>query len=415
MHPFHAELLEQFKQAIAPPDGPRKGRVRICVICGAGHGDHMRGIAIARCAKAAWKDTHVTAVLHFNGCMTEWDIGYSAVQAGAIDRFAVVHMPVRELAIPEATALFDVTIDAVPYPVAVHYNLDSPALGTVAWKAQVAAEQRLSQFRVLHDMHPYGYNALRLKPMTQWDIARATSGLPVSEDDMLAPTEAAPDPSETELVRLALGTHPESLLGNIRDRTPRNPMESLIGTPRYVVVHNAAGGMGKTKCANPDMFKAIRARLIADGIACVQVGCPDDERIPETIDRRGLRVPFTCGLVKGSLGVVAVEGFLPYLGVALRKPTVVLFGPTPHETFAFAPTRALSLVKLMVKELGGNLREERTPCPLGSCFWRTERWAARCPLDADNPCNPYCMNFWDPDPAAQIVARYITEHEGGVA
>jgi hypothetical protein len=356
----------------------------MAVFMGYGHGDHMRGMAIARKVP---RDRHVTAIIHFTGSMAEFDIAESALSQGVIDEYIVNWGAPRQLAVPMLTQHFDYVYDCIPYPVGV-FHAKGPILKHMGfWSAQ-------------YQMHPYLCSSLSLPGFNlfnQWEIASQTLGFHVDERDMIAPTTLAPNPGGPMWEHMCEGLcDPHEMAASVLARSPYytwGDKDTVVSAGRYVIVHNSTGGGHVVKCAPPETFAAIRTRLIADDIQCVQVGDIGDARIEDTIDRRGMRLPLTCQLIKGALAVVCVEGFMAYPAIAMGKRPIVLSGPTPPHLFDCASVITVA----------------NTQCP--PCFWKHEKWGERCCLGPQANPSGRCLNFAPPDMVAEIVASEVHKQE----
>jgi hypothetical protein len=396
----HAKFLEMAKESVInahgawqaqfDADDPVAGSLCIGVLSGTGHGDHMRAVAFCNALRGAHPNAHIFLVTCMTGTMVEFDICHNAKVMGIIDSFVPMQQVPRELTIHHLRDQFDVLFDVMPYPVGTYSN-------DVDLSVQVEANARLAPFSVMYSGHPQLYMLLKHKPMTQWEIMSMTSGYTVSELDLIPLTELSPLPEGDPGVFAAHAGSDNWSKAKLKD------------VPRYVTVHNGAGEGRTTKCAPPDMFPAIVARLKADGVRCVQVGVPDESKIKGVIDRRGLRVPLTARLMTGAICHVDVEGFLPYVAAGLGVPSVVLFGPTPPHVFGMCQNK--NFINLVDSRTG-----QRVQCPVGNCFWAGENWSAQCPLpERGNPRLPHCQNFVSPDEAAQGVAKFVKEREEMVA
>ena len=405
MKAHHAGFLDMAKQSIAnahkywqPVFDPPAEKMHIGVLGGTGHGDHMRAVAFCNALRAKHADAHIFLVTHLTGTMVELDICHNAKAMGIIDAYVPMQQVPRELAIHHLRDLFDVLFDVMPYPVGTYWSRHR-AEGGIGWMSddnkafQTMANARLAPFAAMYSAHPHMYMLLKHKPIMQWEIMSMTSGYDVSENDLIPLLELSPMPEGDPAPFAAYA-------GSDNEETA-----ALKDVPRYVTIHNAAGGGGATKCAPPGVFKAIIARLKADGVRCVQVGTKDEPKMKGVIDRRHLRVPLTAKLIAGAICHVDVEGFLPYVAAGVSVQSVVLFGPTP--SFVFGMERNLNLLKIV-----GETGSKRVPCPLGTCFWLGENWSAQCPMgEHGNPCYPHCQNFVSPDEASQSVAEFVKQRE----
>jgi hypothetical protein len=328
--------------------------------------------------------------------MVEFDICHNAKVMGIIDSFVPMQQVPRELAIHHLRDKFDVFFDVMPYPVGTYFQdrvPDEVFAKRDAAERQSIANARLAPFSAMYSAHPHMYMLLKHKPISQWEIMSMTSGYEVSEHDLIPLYELSPMP----------GGDPAPFAAYAG--SDNEGKAALNGVPRYVTIHNGSGDGKTTKVAPPAVFKAIVARLKADGVRCVQVGIRDEPRIKGAIDRRNFRAPLTAKLIAGSICHVDVEGFLPYVAAGMGVQSVVLFGPTP--SFVFGMQDNLNLLETV-----GETGSKHVPCPVGSCFWAGENWSARCPLPQQgNPCLPHCQNFFSPDEAAQAVAKFVVKRE----
>ena len=417
MHPVHEKQLKLCEEAIRRGhNGLDSERLRVGVLCGTGHGDHMRGIAFCQALKRHFGPTcHITLLTHFDaGCMVTWDLVRSAQVYSQVDTW-VPHQKVgRRMLVSRLAPCFDVFFDAKPYAVGTYWNLLADAdhikaAGTTAWIDKALADERLKPFLDIYLNHPQGNARMITEQYSQWECMAASSGVDVTEADLIPPVaneyECAQFPGDLLLSDDKAREMRPSKVQKLIEKDGGNAdwKKVAVRGTRYVVVNNAAGARSATKCAPPQVFKAIVSRLTADGIKCVQVGAAHDAVIPDTIDRLGARVPLVARLIERAITTVTIEGFVAYLARAAERVAVVLFGPTPLPAFAFACN--LNLLK-------GAAQGKAAPCPMGCCFWREANWGARCPLGEE-----HCVNFEEPAIVADRVAGLCRQLEGveGVA
>lgn len=363
----------------AAHDGLPKKKRKVGVLAGPGNGDNARGQAICN---ALCGSRHMTFLTSFTGTMVEFDLAYAAKQAGTVD-VHVVRQPVpREMVVARLLPRFDVLVDAVPYAVRVYSREDAENA------------RRIEPFRIFYDGHPEMRALLRDRPYSVWDLAALTTGLEVSPGGVIAPLECAPWPTAEELEPFGEGAVDVlktyagcGAPGDIR----------LEGVGKYVTVHNGAGRHSRTKMAAPAVFEAIVQRLDARGVKCVQVGVKDEDTEPAiagAVDRRGLRLPLTVEILRRGLTFVDVEGFLPIIAAGCNMLGVVLFGPTPPQTFGMEHN--VNCIRL---------KNGRPPCPYGVCFARNDAWGDVCAAG-----HKYCANIPEPGEAADIV-DYVVRHK----
>ena len=406
MHPhFQGIVYDHLRPSLESAQKTMKpGQRSIVVIAGPGHGDNARGIALCNALKSEWgQKAHIFLVMHFTGSMVEIDMGHHAHQCGVVDSYIPLQGAPPEAVVAFCVPRCDVVFDARPYPVVTYYNVspDHPRL-RLQIRAQVQADQRLKPFQQIALAHPLDNWRLRNVGVDQWDLMEWTTGVSVSELDLLAPLDCAPLP----------GDCPFPLAD--ADADAKKALRGLRKTP-YAVLHNSAGAGSRTKCAPPAVFEAVVNALAEAGIISVQVGIVSDPLIDGCEDRRGYRLPVTNQLLQGAVCLVAAEGFLPFMSAALGTPTVVLFGPTQPHTFGLASMHQgqdvpwLNLVRL-AQDAAGNVH---VPCPVGTCFWGGgfswgEAWARECPMgNAGNPTYPWCANFEASDVVAEQVSAFV--------
>lgn len=73
--------------------------------------------------------------------------------------------------------------------------------------------------------------------------------------------------------------------------------------------------------------------LSTQGICPVQVGLADEPEIPGTMSARSLDLPQQVDIICGAMLHAGSDGFLCHVSSAADVPTVVLWGPTPHEVW----------------------------------------------------------------------------------
>lgn len=384
MHPHLDEQLKMLGRSLEAVQGEAEaGRLRVCVLAGPGHGDNMRGIAFCNAVKREHPGCHLTLLMQFTGSMVEFDLGHSAKLVGAVDWFQPIQkMPRRWLA-GWLRGRFDVVFDAMPYVVGTYWSQErSCAQDTLPLyiDRQLKADQRLKPFADIYAAAPACDWRLKAEPFSVWDFMSASSGIRVDARDCVPPLELADEPKGLPIPLRGGGMNKE---------------RAEVKQCKYVVVHNSAGGTAGVKCAPPEVFDAIVARLAEDKVRCVQVGLAGEPDIAGAIDRRELRLPLVAELIGKALCLIDVEGFLPYVAASMDKRSLVLFGPTPR--WLFGQDHNLNLLRLVEGPRG-----PIPPCPLGCCFQQRSDWAARCVLG-----NEHCLNFLEPAEAAESAAVFV--------
>lgn len=166
---------------------------------------------------------------------------------------------------------------------------------------------------------------------------------------------------------------------------PTMPTALLAQLPHpYVVVHNAAGNVGKMKLYDPSEFRKVVQWMQSHGLHVVQAGASKDEPLIASgiIDLRGRtqHVYELAAILQNARLYFGVEGGLMHLAKAVGTPHAAFFSITPPVTFAYEDTIVLT----------------KDACP--PCWWRVgAAWSESCPLD-----HPTCINFPD---SATIIAR----------
>ena len=399
---------------------------RVCVIGRLGHGDHARAIALASAVRAEHPTAWTLLLMHTTaaGSMVEYDMAHHAQTIGVVNDYYNAQRLPRPLLVARLRKQFDVVFDCVPYAVGTYWNLDrqarrgDPMYAEPNADDQLRADQCLAPFRSLYDGYPFANACLRVREqfggLNQWEILAESSGLSVGADDLQCaiPMELAPWPTPEQL-----GMSVAAVQDGVFEFSPAEGLKSLkahagsadwsktkfAGKQPYVVVGNSAGQGGSLKEAPVAVFKAIVAALKQKKVRCVQVGGPNDPLIEGTVDRRGLRLPLSAKLVQDAIGVITIEGFLPYVAAGVGTPSMVLFGPTMMSTFMFEGN--LNLVKTEPR-VGGQLD---VPCPYGSCFWMTGGWGEHCMAD---PEWTECVNFITPMRAAASAQEFVSLCQG---
>ena len=163
----------------------------------------------------------------------------------------------------------------------------------------------------------------------------------------------------------ALGVEPDGGPAEVHVTAADAARARAVAAPgAYVAV--APGARHATKRWPPAHWRALAARLRADGLAVVGVGTEAERALlpdPEVVNGFGLGLGPTAALLHGARAVVAHDSGLMHLATAVGAPVVALFGPTVP-AFGYAPYRARGLVV-----------ETALPCRPCSAFGR-----AHCPM-----------------------------------
>ena len=371
----HTEIMARLRKSLDPHIGS------ILVVGGPGHGDHCRELAIA----AAYPEgRNVVALMQFNGSLVEWDLGEAAVKAGTVDAFVVSQLPSRGVLLSDPWLREHFTIiDAIPFAPTIYHQTG---------RHHPAEEEMLRPFLRYYSDHPWSLWRIADEGMTWWEIASACLGMTVTPDAIPVPLECSAPPTPEQYSTCG-PVDDIDLLVNTSGSSNWEKAD-LHGISRYVLVQNAAGGGAKSKIAPPELFDGIVARLALDGVRCVQVGLETEPRIKDAIDRRGLRLPLTCRLLKGAIAHIACEGFMQYPGFGLKLPGVCFFGPTPWQLFWH--NRNLNVIR------GGS-----GLCPNNSCFWLTNKWGIGC-MAFDGG---YCAKMPQPKDCLDDISKFVLSCE----
>ena len=382
----------------------------VAIITESGHGEKARALALAAAYRAKHPDDWIVAVMPATGTMVEWDLAHFAKLIGILDDYIITQRQPRGPLIATLRKVFDVVYDAAPYAVRAYW-----APGHV--QEQAEADALVAPFSIFADGFPIENWRMRFDGLSCWDIMAYTTDLAVSPDNLVAPVDCAPWPSEDEMP-------PYMTVDGLKAKAARDNWEraKLTGVGKYVVIHNGAGPGCRTKVPPIATFEAVVEHLDRLGVRCVQVGVKDENYeeplVKGCIDRRHFRLPLTNRLINGAECLVSAEGFLPYMARGLGKKAVVLFGPTPYETFAMPFHKNLEgLVERT--DMFGQQSLGRA-CPMGTCFWGggwapAEKWATRCPLGMHHPdfnaehprAALRCLNFMEPQQVAAEVGKVV--------
>ena len=338
--------------------------------------------------------------------MVEHEMASFAKECGVIDDFLCIggriaedakgEIVARQDAIPRevlltaAAAQFsDWIYDCIPYVVG-HYPF-----GT----------NHLSPFRLLYDGHPDFDWRLRNSPLNIWELMSASSGIEVTPTDLAicCPTDCTKLPDDRAFIDvLGPDDQPAPKLARkllkAKGGTHLASRAQLKDVPDYVVLNTGAGRGGGTKKAPPEVWRAVVSYLEIAGIRSVQIGHTDDEKVDGAIDRRGLRLPLSCRLIRDALCMATTESFPAYLAAGLGTPACVLFGSTPTQ---------FSMGECNCDLMHSAERDGawRSACPMGCCFRASPNYGDKCPLPDDvRRADGYCLNIPTPLEAAQAVA-----------
>ena len=404
------EIIKGRAKLLHDEAGPER-HPRIAIMMGPGHGDHMRGVAFANAVRRHWgANAHIIGLMHFSAAgIVSADLGHAAKQTGALDEFFLTQDVERDILVGRLVPSFDVVYDAIPYAVGVFWNLNTRTDdGTNHITKDAEARQRLCRFQEFYDQHPLSTWRAKIKPYNVFEMMAASSGLDVSEADLIVPAGFCPKftPHDVYERLCKVGGSTSWERAKVQDC-------------QYIVVHNRAGGTALVKQAPDDVWAAMGESVLRLGYRCVQVGMATDPKlpIPKLIDRRGYRLAISASLVSGAAVTITIEGFMAYVARALGRPCLTLFGPTPINFFGLAGN--MNAIRMTRPDGAKGI-----PCPLKSCFqgggWSLpENWGMGCrlgPYDVErnpngNPVFPHCMNFVDPDTAAEAVGRIVVAVE----
>ncbi len=422
MIPAHTKQLELLDVQIkAAHEGVEDDRLKVCVIAHTGIGDRMRALAFCQAVKRVYLGCHIFFPWRFDlWPVAGLDIAHNAQLMRMIDAHAPMNTVPRRMFIPWLRERFDVVFDVTGVAVAAYWDIGGVPLAIGAedpfathWAfqhRQKRADMALRPFLDIYSGHPWDNWRLIYEPYSQWEIMAASSGIPVDPLDLIPPLECAPiDDEMFQLSWIDGSVQSTKDAGKfVRERAGCSLWEkSRVRDCKYVVVHNSVGGGQRMKEAPPEVFAAIVKRLKDDGIKCVQVGGKDDARMEGTVDRRGHRLPMVAKLIGESVGVVAVEGLLPYIARSMNKMCMVLFGATPVETYSID-----GFVNLVHRNSIG-----APACPIKSCFaggggyTLHEHWDKTCCLSGHPMVNNrevrHCLNMPFAEEAAENAAAMV--------
>jgi len=346
-----------------------------------GHGDWLVECAFARAAKRYWQarlpEETVGVVVLGIECQLPEDIDVAATQpdVDACLRMGGCHW------IPRAHAFRPFTNVCYETQIAVKTTFKDP----VRWaREQHEADARLSDFRWFYDGFPDSSARAHELGMTEFELLAASSGIPVTADDLA--------------ISLDVPNLPDCAAERVGD---------LDGYAGCVTIHNGQGEGRGTKLLPPSVPEAIARAVARRALVCVQLGLRHPKVEPPimgAVDLRGLRFPETARVLKGARLHVDIEGALVKMAHAVGTRSVVFFGPTPPNVFA----------------IPGNVNYTRGICPRPwgpHCFWKKRGWNLECPLGFERRVDrsPYdarrrpalCMNHPQPETAVRVVLEAL--------
>jgi len=352
-----------------------------------GHGDFLQQLVFAKAVRKRWGPRKALIVLFtrllaptlaFVGGRPYADHVSATLfesAAGAMRLGPIIHMPlasggwrglVSELA-AATDCLWDVQYVAASYWRDLGRHLSE----------QVEFDARLKLYSRFYSGFPQLSNPeLHTLRMTQWELLADSTGLAVSEDDLV-------------LEAPSLG----GALAELGD---------------YATIHNGAGGNAILKRMPPAHMNAI-ARVIAErGLKVVQLGKKNNAKeapVLGAVDMRGLPMRVSMGILARARLHVDVEGGLVYVAKGLGVPRAVFIGPTSPFVFGFADS-----YNLYRTASGGCsvLTPEPYPEPrCRPCWWGRPLWDRECPKGL--PC---CGNFPPtPEEAVRWIERVLDDLE----
>ena len=101
---------------------------------------------------------------------------------------------------------------------------------------------------------------------------------------------------------------------------------------RYLTISIGVGIPGHLKQWPLEDWQRLIKSLM---IPAVQIGGKQDPLVPGVIDMRGQSLPITAGLLENSHGLICVEGGMAHLAAATLTKSIVMFGPTPLNAYAY--------------------------------------------------------------------------------
>ncbi len=142
----------------------------------------------------------------------------------------------------------------------------------------------------------------------------------------------------------------------------------------YITVHNGVDSVvelqNSTKQLPVDRWEKLIEGVKNLGIHVVQIGTSNETRLPGVDwDLRG-ETTFSelCFILKDALLHIDTEGGLVHMARAANKKSIVLFGPTSPDFFAYPQ----------------NINLVATEC--SNCWWVTNDWLRECPLGKETTC-----------------------------
>jgi ADP-heptose:LPS heptosyltransferase len=112
-----------------------------------------------------------------------------------------------------------------------------------------------------------------------------------------------------------------------------DPPESLKLPSSYATISAGWTETSHYKGWTVEGWSEVAHWLSEQGICPIQVGMHDEQEIPGTVSVRSLNLKQQSKVICGSDLHLGCDGFLCHLASAAARPTVVLWGPTPHEVW----------------------------------------------------------------------------------
>lgn len=182
---------------------------------------------------------------------------------------------------------------------------------------------------------------------TIFELASATSGLAISNDNLFIPLHSGDF---------------ECLGRELHGLSPYRYITIHHGCDRRMVLPDGSGSKYQTKNWPLARWEKVVAQLQEEGFVVVQLGLSTEEMIPGALSLLGkLSIRETAAVLKYSQLHLDTEGGLVHLAKAVKTRSIVVFGPTPVSLFGYSENANL------------------TAGTCHNCFWSDVRWFQRCP------------------------------------
>ena len=367
-----------------------RGAEVVVVLALGGLGDAMRGAALCKAIQREAPGAVLVCIASCTRTLVEEDILESAKAAGALHHYTTVGHGCREhlleTLLPACNRLYECGVMGRAF-----HRVTSAKTAQL----QVQADQRVTRWMLAWAEYPRASQAFNRYPFDQWKLLSSTTGIEVSQDDLVPPrTLAEVDPK----------LWPDEWLERLgKDEGPGVDLDHP-----YVLLHSSCGAQSASKEIPLELLGKIVTQFSEKGVATVQVGPAADPKIPGvTVDYRGYRLPHYATIIDSPLciGMVAMEGLWAYLMRSFRKNCMVFFTCTPRHLFAMEGCLAL------------------TNATCRACWWETDDWGVAPPcLDEDRrqlliggekrTKADYCQNIPSAEDVAEAVNVFVASTAG---